>query len=82
MITPGYGPGMAKGAVPPWRRVADDLRRRIQSGEWPPGAALPSLSALADEYGVSTSTAGKATRALVDEGLAESARGWGTFVAG
>jgi len=34
-----------------------------------------------DEYGVSRSTAAKAVAALRDEGLVESVRGWGTFVA-
>ncbi len=71
---------MTREAIPPWRKVADDLRRRIQSGEFPPGALLPSASALSDEYGVSPTTAGKAVRALVAEGLAETVRGWGAFV--
>ena len=71
---------MARSRVPPWRRVADDLRRRIEAGEFPPGAPLPSLVALVDEYGVSRSTAAKAVASLRDEGLVESVRGWGTFV--
>lgn len=68
-------------AVPPWRKVAADLRRRVEAGEWPPGAPLPSLSALSIEYGVSQSTARKAIGSLVDAGLAETVPGWGTFVA-
>jgi GntR family transcriptional regulator len=60
--------------------VADDLRRRIEAGEFLPGAPLPSLLALVDEYGVSRSTAAKAVAALRDAGLVESVRGWGTFV--
>ena len=77
---PGYRPRVARSRVPPWRRVADDLRRRIEAGEFPPGAPLPSLLTLVDEYGVSRSTAAKAVAALRDEGLVESVRGWGTFV--
>ncbi|MCK6472092.1 MAG: substrate-binding domain-containing protein [Planctomycetes bacterium] len=36
-----------------YRRVADDLRRRLQTREWPPPEPLPSLRTLASEYGVS-----------------------------
>jgi GntR family transcriptional regulator len=70
----------AREARPPWRAVADALRERIERGEWPPGALLPSLSALAAEYGVSVSTARKAVAALRDAGLIESVQGWGSFV--
>jgi GntR family transcriptional regulator len=68
---------MARSAVPPWRRVADDLGRRIESGEFSPGAPLTSL---AEQYQVSRTTARKAVDALRDDGLVESVRGWGTFV--
>lgn len=71
---------MARTSVPPWRQVADDLRRRIESGEFPPGSPLPSLSALEAEYQVSKTTARKAVGHLRDEGLVESVQGWGTFV--
>jgi GntR family transcriptional regulator len=71
---------MAREAVPPWRRVAADLRRRIESGEWPPGGPLPTLDTLATEYQVSKSTARKAVACLQDEGLVVSYRGWGSFV--
>jgi hypothetical protein len=79
-ITCGYRAGMARSAVPPWRRVADDLRRRIESGEFSPGAPLPSLTSLAEQYQVSRTTARKAVDAIRDDGLVESVRGWGTFV--
>jgi GntR family transcriptional regulator len=71
---------MARSAVPPWRRVADDLRRRIESGEFPPGGPLPSLTSLAEQYDVGRTTARKAVDALRGDGLVESVRGWGTFV--
>jgi DNA-binding GntR family transcriptional regulator len=69
-----------RGEVPPWRQVADDLRRRIESGEFPPGAPVPSAAALSAEYGVSRSTAAKAVTALKDEGLIVTVRGWGAFI--
>jgi len=42
---------------------------------------LPSVAALSAEYGVSTSTAGRAIRVLADEDRVTTVRGWGTFVA-
>ncbi len=71
---------MAREAVPPWRRVAADLRQRIESGEWPPGGPLPTLETLAAEYRVGKSTARKAVASLQDDGLVVSYRGWGTFI--
>jgi GntR family transcriptional regulator len=34
-----------------YRRIADDLRRRIESGELPPGARIKSEVELMEEYG-------------------------------
>jgi DNA-binding GntR family transcriptional regulator len=58
------------------------LRRRIVSGELPPGARLPSIAGLMAEYGVARNTAAKALRMLADEGLVEIVPGWGSFVVG
>jgi GntR family transcriptional regulator len=71
---------MVRSAVPPWRKVADDLRRRIEAGEFPPGSMLPSLTSLTEQYHVSRTTARKAVGALRDAGLVETVRGWGMFV--
>ncbi|TGB13814.1 GntR family transcriptional regulator [Streptomyces sp. MZ04] len=35
-----------------YRRIADDIRRRIANGEWRPGDPLPSRRVMAGEYGV------------------------------
>jgi GntR family transcriptional regulator len=69
-----------RGPRPPYLAVADALRERIEAGEWLPGEALPSVTALSAEYGVSTSTAGRAIRVLADEGKVTTVRGWGVFV--
>ena len=66
--------------VAPYRQVAAILRDRIESGELPPGSRLPSIATLTQEYGIARTTAGKALRLLVDEGLAEMSTGMGTFV--
>jgi DNA-binding GntR family transcriptional regulator len=72
---------MARSVVPPWRQVANDLRRRIGSGEFPPGSPLPSLTSIAEQYQVGRTTARKAVGALRDEEIVETVQGWGTFVA-
>lgn len=67
---------MADGA----RRIADDLRARISSGELSPGDRLPGEPALVSEYGVAKETARRALTLLVTEGLAIRKRGSGTYV--
>ena len=72
---------MARGVELPYIRVANALRERLDSGEWLPGEQLPSLDRLAADYRVSRATAQKALTVLVDEGLVETRRRWGSFVA-
>ena len=38
-------------------QIADDLRSRIEGGEFAPGAKLPSIRELASQYGVAPMTA-------------------------
>jgi GntR family transcriptional regulator len=61
-----------------YRQVADRLREGIASGEYAPGAALPSESKLVAEYRVSRVTARRALAELQLDGLArpEHGRGW------
>lgn len=66
--------------TPLYLRVADELRARIESGEMPPGARLPSVAELIQQYGGSNSVATKAYRLLVDEGLVVSRHGAGHYV--
>lgn len=63
-----------------YRGIADDLARRIREGEWPVGVRLPITLELAEEYGVSESTAYRATSLLVDRGLLTGTPGRGRFV--
>jgi GntR family transcriptional regulator len=65
---------------PPWRQIRDDLRRRIQAGEW--SGRLPSEKTLAQEYGVAVNTVRKAMAALREEGLIQTDKGWGSYVTG
>ncbi len=66
--------------VPPYRQVAAFLRGRIESGELAPGRRLPSIADLVQDYGIARTTAAKALRVLIDEGLAEVSPGMGTYV--
>jgi DNA-binding GntR family transcriptional regulator len=68
--------------MPPYLRIADDLRQRIERGELRPGDALPSITRIAQEWGVAKSTAVKALAVLKREGLTIPVQGWATIVAG
>ncbi|WP_262281695.1 winged helix-turn-helix domain-containing protein [Micromonospora sp. MA102] len=61
--------------------IAGDIAERIKSGEYEPGAKLPSYSQLADLYSVSFSTAARAIALLRDRGIVVGAPGRGVFVA-
>lgn len=60
--------------------VANLMRRRLDSGEWEPGAQLPALTELAAEFGVANVTVRQAVAILEDEGLVRRHQGRGTFV--
>jgi DNA-binding GntR family transcriptional regulator len=60
-------------------RVAGDLRRRLESGEWPKDAPLPAVAELAKHYGVARATVAKALRILESESLIRIVPRWGTF---
>lgn len=63
-----------------YREIADDITARIHTGEYPPGAPLPSYKKLADLYSVSVSTAQRAIQLLHDRGLIVGEKGRGLFV--
>ncbi|WP_409469039.1 GntR family transcriptional regulator [Streptomyces sp. HC307] len=69
-----------EGPVPPYRQIADDLRRQIEDGTIPPGRRIPSMVELEQTYGVARDTLRKATQVLKDEGLVETVTGMGIFV--
>ncbi len=72
---------MPRERVPPYLTIAADLREKIADGELLPGEQVPSLDALSESYHVSRTTAQRAVRVLIAEGLLESRPRWGTFVA-
>ncbi|RKN13305.1 GntR family transcriptional regulator [Micromonospora musae] len=64
--------------MPRYRVIADELRQRIESGVIPPGALLPTESALTAEFRASRGTVRQAIAVLREEGLAVTEHGRGT----
>jgi GntR family transcriptional regulator len=65
---------------PIFKQVADGLRSAILSGEFAPGARLPSEQRLMDDCRVSRGTVRDAVDLLRAEGLVRTEHGRGTFV--
>lgn len=61
-------------------QIADELRSAIQSGEFPPGSALPSEVQLMDHFRVARMTVRQALQVLRAEGLVVAEHGRGVFV--
>src|SRR4051812_26277634 len=64
-----------------YQAIADDLRRRVTSGEFGAGTLLPSESDLSGQYAASRVTVRRALEALRAERLVDSRQGFGWFVA-
>jgi len=64
-----------------YREIADQLRARIEAGEFVAGRLLPSESALSAEFSASRVTVRKALEGLKAEGLVDARQGFGWFVA-
>jgi GntR family transcriptional regulator len=65
---------------PPYRQIADLLRRPISTGQWAGGDRLPSETALVHHFGVARMTVRQAVQQLRAEGLVVSEHGRGVFV--
>ncbi|HEX3778145.1 MAG TPA: GntR family transcriptional regulator [Pseudonocardiaceae bacterium] len=55
--------------------IADQLRRRIVTGEYQPGDKLPGYRQLANSFGAAPNTVGEAVRILATEGLVTTRAG-------
>ncbi|MGY5123820.1 GntR family transcriptional regulator [Streptomyces nigrescens] len=67
--------------APPYRRIVDEIRRRIDTGELTPGDRVPSTRRITQEWGVAMATATKVLTTLRQEGLVRAVPGVGTVVA-
>lgn len=70
-----------EGPVTPYRQLAGILRARIARGDWQPGRAIASETALVQQYGLARSTVRRAVAVLVADGLVFTVPQRGTFVA-
>ncbi|ROP40276.1 GntR family transcriptional regulator [Saccharothrix texasensis] len=65
---------------PPYRQIADILRRHIERGRLAAGEQLPSEAVLIEHYGVARMTVREAIKELRTEGLVVAQHGKGVFV--
>jgi len=65
---------------PAYNQLANILRRKIAAGEYRPGDRLPSETELCEKYQVSNITARRAIKILVEQEIAETRKGYGTFL--
>lgn len=67
---------------PKYAQLIEEIRRRIESGEYPPGSLMPSEHQLSDEFQVTRATVVRALRVLRADGWIETHQGKGSFVRG
>ncbi|MDN5757170.1 MAG: GntR family transcriptional regulator [Tomitella sp.] len=85
-VIPGQGRrvvGQAISAEPltAYERIARELQRRLDAGEFGPHAPLPSEAELVAQYGVSRNTARRAYQHLAESGAVVIRHGAGAFPA-
>jgi DNA-binding GntR family transcriptional regulator len=74
----GFMPIDLDGPTPLYLQIADDLQRRIATGEI--GRRLPGVRVIAETYGVAHATAARAVQELTTRGAVVAVPGRGTFV--
>lgn len=67
--------------VPMWRRIADDIRGRIDAGDLQPGDKIDSTNELMARYEVSSGVVRHAVIVLMAEGVLRGHQGRGVYVA-
>lgn len=67
---------------PAYIRLANDVKRKIASGEYQPGSKIPSEASISRTYGLSPMTVRQAVGLLAEQGLLRRVHGSGTYVCG
>jgi GntR family transcriptional regulator len=67
--------------VPPYRQIAEIIRRRIGAGEYRPDTRIPTESEIVGEFEVARSPARRAVAVLLNEGLVYTVPNRGSYVA-
>ena len=78
MVTWNVDPGSSE---PLFLQIVNRVKQAVATGGLKPGDRLPSVRELAKELVINPNTIARAFRELEAEGIAESRRGSGTFVA-
>lgn len=65
---------------PLYRKIAQQIREEIESGQWEEGQSIPTEKHLSEQFGASRVTVRQAIKMLVEEGLLEKVQGSGTYV--
>lgn len=73
-------PNVIDYTAPMYLQLREVLRSRIESGEYPPGVAIPSENDLAETYGINRLTVRSAIDTLAKEGLLKRVQGKGVYV--
>ena len=60
---------------PRYALIADDIRAKISSGDYAPGAQLPTKAQLMEQWGAALNTVARAITELQNEGLVETFHG-------
>ncbi len=68
------------GPVPPYRQIAEIIRKRIKSGEYPKDSRIPTESEIVETWEVARTTARRAIAVLREEGLVYTVPQRGTYV--
>lgn len=68
-------------ALPAYEQIKSYIKNQISEGQWLPGDAVPSESALQKKFGLSRMTVNRAVKELAVEGVVTRVRGSGTVVA-
>ena len=63
-----------------YKQIVDQIEHGARNGSLKAGEILPSMNAMAAEYGISRETVKKAYGLLVDKGILESRHGKGFYV--
>lgn len=66
--------------IPVYYRLAEDIKRQIESGELKDGDMIPTEGQLGEMYGISRMTVRHGLALLAEAGLLETIKGKGTFV--
>lgn len=66
--------------LPIYRQIADEIRNKINQGEYKVGTALPTEAQLRDQFSCSRVTVRQALKLLIESGELESFQGSGTYV--